>query len=474
MRSVKYLLVCVLLTGCNFAPRYQRPCMEETPPCWRFENDGGSTCDNVRFWEELGDPVLDALIVQALENNKDLKTAMWRVCEYYGRFEIANSARFPQINSQGSVLKERFPESSFFPPGFDPITPNYQYLFSLAYEIDFWGRVRNTSKAAFEELLAQVENRRTVVLTLVSEVANSYLRLRELDRELEISYATERDREEYVKIARMRFLGGLTSEIELEQAISVLEETRADIVALQTKIPLEENLLSLLLGESPTCIVRGCAINQFCLPPCIPAGLPSDLLERRPDIMAAENELIAANARIGVARAEFFPKISLVGTFGGESFKFNQLFNKPARAWSLGAEYMQAIFTGGRLTGQVKTAVAVRQELLYTYEQTILTAFKEVSDALISHTNSLELVEVEKKRVAAVAEYLKLAWLRYYDGQTDYLTVLDAERQLFRAEIALARAQADIFLSLVDIYKSVGGGWVWEADGCLTPSAACP
>lgn len=468
MKKISLALLALLVSGCNMAPRYHRPCME-IPCSWRFENDGGSTCTNIRFWEELGDPVLTALIEQALAGNKDLKTAIWRVREYYGRYQILSSELYPQINSEGSAVKERFPTASFIPSNFDPITPNYKYDFNLAYEIDFWGRVRNLSKSGCEELLAQVENRRTVVLTLVSEVANSYLRLRELDRELQIALATERDREEYVVLARKRFLGGLTSEIELEQAISVLEETRAAVVVLQTKIPIEEDLLSVLLGESPTCIVRGKTIDEFCLPPCIPASLPSDLLQRRPDIISAERELIAANARIGVARAAFFPKISLVGLFGGQSFELNQWFSIPSRAWLIGGEYMQAIFTGGRLTGQLNASIAVRQQLLYQYEQTILTAFKEVNNALIAHTNSLELVQVEKKRVAAVAEYLKLAWLRYYEGETDYLTVLDAERQLFNAEIELAKATADIFLSLVDIYKSVGGGWVWEADACLVP-----
>lgn len=466
MKILKLLFLCLLLAGCNLAPRYHRPCMD-IPACWHFENDGGSTCCNVRWWEELGDPILDALIVQALQNNKDLKIAIWRVCEYYGRYEVFSSQLFPQINLSGSAVKEKFPVASFIPEFFDPITPHYEYAFTLAYEIDFWGRVRNMSKAAYEELLAQVENRRTVVLTLVSEVANSYIRLRGLDRELFIAKETEAEREEYLKLARKRFEGGLTSEIEVEQAISVLEETRAAIVVLETKIPIEEDLLSVLLGEPPTCILRGRAIDEFCLPPCIPAGLPSDLLVRRPDIIAAENELIAANARIGVARAEFFPKISLVGAFGGESFKLSEIFNESSRAWRIGGEFMQTIFSGGRLIGQLDSSLAVYRELLYNYEQTILEAFKEVSNALISYKNSKELVEVEKKRVAAVAEYLKLAWLRYYDGQTDYLTVLDAERQLFSAQIDLTKAQADVFLSLVSIYKAVGGGWVWEADACI-------
>ncbi len=466
MKRFVWISSLLFLTGCNFAPRYHRPCMEI--PCeWRTLADEESTCANVRWWEELGDPILNALILQALANNKDLKTAMWRVCEYAARYQIESAELYPQVNSEGSAVKEKFPVASFIPPNFNPITPHYKYGFNLSYEIDFWGRVRNISRAAFDELVASVEDRRTVVLSLVSSVAASYIQLRELDRELQIAYATLRDREEYLIIAKKRFEGGLTSDIQVEQARSALEETRAVITVLEAEIPIQENLLSVLLGESPTCIIRGKEISQFDLPPEIPAGLPSELLERRPDIMAAERTLMAANARIGAARAAFFPKISLTGIFGGESFQLNQLFNKSSRAWAIGGQYAQAIFTGGRLTGQLNFDTAVRGELLYQYEQTILTAFKEVNDALVSHRQSIELVKVEKKRVAAVAEYLKLAWLRYYEGQTDYLTVLDAERQLFNAEIDLAKAQGDVFLTLVDIYKSVGGGWVVDADSCL-------
>ena len=467
MKTLKFLLLALLVTGCNFAPRYQRPCVE-TPSGWRFESDMGSTCANLRWWEELGDPILDDLIVQALQNNKDLKVAMWRVCQFYGRYLVASSDLYPQISSDGSAVREKFPEASFIPPDFDPITSVYQYEFSLAYELDFWGRVRNLSQAGYEELLASVENRRTVVLSLVTAVAQAYIRLRELDRELVIAYATLRDREEYVEIAWKRFRGGLTSEIEVDQALSVMEETQADIVKLETEIPVQENLISLLVGRPPSPIGRGETLEQLELPICVPAGLPSDLLERRPDILAAENELRAANARIGAARAAIFPTISLTGLFGGESFQLNQLFTIPSRLWAAGGGYSWDIFTGGRLTGRLKSAKAVQQELLYQYEQTVLTAFKEVSDALVAHRQSKELVLVEKRRVEAVAEYLKLAWLRYYDGQTDYLTVLDAERQLFRAEIDLTKAQADVFFTLVDLYKSLGGGWVWDADACLT------
>lgn len=465
---IRFVSLSVLgaLVSCNLAPPYHRPDLDV--PCgWRMESDESSTCANIRWWEDLGDPVLDALVIQALQNNKDLKTAIWRVCEFFAKYKIARSELFPQIEAEGFALKEKLPQSSFFPSGFDPYTGAYQFEFTLSYEIDFWGRIRNLSKAAYEELLAEIENRRTVVLTLVSSVAEAYVRIRELDRELEVAKATLLDREEYTLLAWKRFKGGLTSEIEYEQAVSLMEETRAAVVALETKIPIIENLLSVLLGETPTCIVRGKTLDELTVSPEVPAGLPSDLLEQRPDIIAMERNLIAANARIGVARAAFFPKISLTGYYGAESFQLRNFLKMSSRMWAIGGELAQAIFTGGRLTGQLGEAIAIRQELLYQYEQTILNAFKEVNDALVAHYQSKELVLVEKKRVKADTEYLRLAWLRYYNGQNDYLTVLDAQRQLFRSEIDLAKAQGDVLLTLVDLYKSLGGGWVWDAD-CLS------
>ncbi|MEZ5315603.1 MAG: efflux transporter outer membrane subunit [Chlamydiales bacterium] len=463
---IRYLLLCLLITGCNLAPHYDRPSIE-IPPDWRFDYDPESTCCNICWWEELGDPILDGLILQALKSNKNLQIAIWRVCEFYGKCQMFSSKMFPKIDLHGSAFKEKFPPASFIPSKIDSITPNYSYDFNLVYELDFWGRVRNMSQSAYRELLSQVENRRTVILTLVSEVANSYIRLREFDQELLIAHRTEKDREKYLEIARKRFQGGLTSKIEVEQAMTILEESRSLIVQIEERILTEENLLSLLLGEPPTSILRGRAVSEFVLPPRILVGLPSDLLERRPDIIAAEQNLIAANARIGVARAEFFPKISILGILGAESFKLHNFFDQRSRAWTIGGEFIQSIFRGWRLVGQLNVSIASYRELLYQYEQTILTAFQEVSNALIAHQKSRELVHIDEKKVEALHEYLKLAWLRYENGETDYLTVLDAERELFSAQIDLTQTQGEIFLSLVAIYKAVGGGWVWQADNTL-------
>ncbi len=462
--KILWIVAITALTSCNLAPRYFRPEME-LPSTWRVESNQSSTSANLRWWEELGDPILNALIVQALENNKDLKTAVWRVCDFCARYQIESSGLYPQIDLDGFALKERFPvQATFLPPGFNPITPNYEFAFNLDYEIDFWGRVRNLSRSAYDELLASVESRRTVVLSLVSAVAQSYIQIRQLDRELQIAYATLEDRREYLRIATLRFEGGLTSEIEVTQALSIFEEAQAAVVVLERLIPLQEDLLSLLLGESPTCILRGKTIDQLTLPLDIPTGLPCELLVQRPDIVEAEFKLMAAHASIGVARAAFLPKISLTALFGGQSFQLGHLFSGSSRAWAYGADFIQQIFTGGRLSGKLNLSIAEKQQLLFQYEQTVLTALKEVNDSLISHTQARELIVVEGRRVEALKEYLRLAWLRYYNGQTDYLTVLDAERELFAAQIDLTKAQGDAFVTLVDIYKSLGGGWVIDAD----------
>jgi multidrug efflux system outer membrane protein len=304
-------------------------------------------------------------------------------------------------------------------------------------------------------------------LTLVSAVAEAYIFLRQLDLELEIALATLESRRESLQIAKYRFEGGVTSEIEVTQAEFAYQDTLGSLKQLERLIPQQENLLSILLGQNPGSILRGKSVYQLTLPKEVPMGLPSDLLERRPDILQAENQLIAANANIGVARAAFFPQISLTGLFGGDSFELKKVFTKGARTWQIGGTLLQQIFTGGALIGQLRVTEAQKEEAVFGYEQTILNAFREVDDALIGHKKAKEEVIVRKAEVDALKEYLHLAWLRYYEGETQYLTVLDAERQLFAAEIQQAETQGDLFTTLVQIYKALGGGWVVDADSTL-------
>jgi multidrug efflux system outer membrane protein len=274
-------------------------------------------------------------------------------------------------------------------------------------------------------------------------------------------------RKEAVRIATDRFEGGLTSKIEVDQAISVYQETVATVKELEKKVPQQENLLSVLLGQSPGPIAGGVPLNKLFLPSEVPSCLPQDLLTRRPDILQAENNLIAANANIGVARAAFFPQLSLSALYGVDNLSLNGLFNKSARTWLLGGGIVQEIFTGGALVNQLKIAEVEKIELVFTYEQTILNALKEVDDSLIGFKKNKEIFAADVKEVEALQNYLSLAWDRYYEGQTQYLTVLDAQREVLTAEMNMIAAEANQFLALIDLYKAVGGGWVIGADATL-------
>jgi outer membrane protein, multidrug efflux system len=457
------LIFCFLMTGCNFAPKYESP-DAPIPTAFRLGTDEKDGDSNIGWWKQLGDEVLDTYIEVALNNNKDLQVAMWRVSEYLAEYQVARSSLVPQITPSAGALKERLPINADFLQGRSPITPNYNLNLSLAYELDFWGVIRNTSRAAYAGYLAEIENRRTVVLTLVGSVAKCYILLRQLDLQLEIAKRILKSREDFVQIAKYRFEGGITSEIEVDQAASIYQEALAVVKLLEMKVEQEENLLSILLGQNPGELPRGKSLNDLKLPKCVIAGEPVELLTRRPDIMAKEQQLIAANANIGAARGAFFPQVNFSTLFGVDTLSFKNLLNKKSRTWEIGGSLLEQLFTGGRLSGQLKIAKAEKQELVFQYEQTILTALKEVNDSLIGFKKTKEVYAAQLGEVAALKDYLQLAWYRYYDGLTQYLTVLDAETRVFNTELNLARAEAEQYLNVVDLYKAVGGGWVVELD----------
>jgi multidrug efflux system outer membrane protein len=446
----------------------------DMPESWRFDSDPADTCGNLRWWELLGDPVLTELIETALENNRDLQAAMWAVKQYWGLYEVARSQLFPQFNVSAEAFKTQLPSHAnllqFIPlaQGVTPTFANYQALFNGMYEADFWGQFRNMRYEAFAQYAAQIENRRQVILTLVGAVAQAYITLRQYDQQLVISRETLKSRRDSLTLATQRFEGGVVSELDVAQAQSAYEEALIAVEQYQLLIPQQEDMLSVLIGQNPAPIIRHKGLNDWVLPPEVPAGLPSDLLARRPDILAAENLLIAANANIGVARANFFPSVNLLGFIGYDSAQLNQLFTDPALTWQVGGTLLQQIFTGGRLRGNLHAAKAQQQEALYKYEQTILNALAEVNDALIGFEKSKQIYITYTEDVLALERYLHLSWLRYDEGQTDYLTVLDAERTLFSAQLQEVQAQADQFLTLVALYKALGGGWVLDADENLT------
>ncbi len=452
-------------SGCNFAPHYESPA-PPMPEHWRFSSDETAQVSiSDTWWQELGDPILNACIDEAVTQNKDLIAAQYRVAEFCARFQVAASPLYPFLNLDVLTLKQKFPDQvSFVPSNMNPTTPEYGFLFNLQYEIDLWGKYRNQACAGMAAAAASVEEMRGVLLTIIAGVAKTYTQLRQLDSQLAISKLTLQAREEYLAYATLRFEGGLTSEIEVTQAAALLEETAAAVATLEELVPQQENALSVLLGTDPRPILRGRQLEDWIVPTTIPTDIPSTLLLRRPDIRRAEQWIREANANVGVARAAFFPNISLTGWYGADSFQLSALFSEASRAWGIGGDLAQVLFQGGALWGDLKVAYAKQGALWYSYQQVVLRALQEVNDALISLQQSKARVAIQARRVEDVREYLRLSWYRYYNGQTDYLTVLDAERQLYRAQIDWVGAQGGYFQSYIDLYKSLGGGWGCPSD----------
>lgn len=457
-------LFFLLMTSCIFRPNYTRPEVD-VPENWRLPTHEACCLANIRWWLQLGDPTLDQYILEALENNNDLKVAIATVDQFYGQFRLYYSQLFPQFNGSASALRQELSLQANF-----GLTENmrlintFTLLLNFAYELDIWGRLYAASDAALAQYLGQIQARRTVVLTLVSAVANSYMLLRQYDEQLIVAKQTLKSFNESLILLTDRFEGGAISQLPVEQARSERDAAAIQVKQLEINVEQQENLLSVLLGRNPGDIQRGKLLDQLTQPPCVPAGLPSDILEQRPDVMQAELNLISAHSNVGVAKANFFPRISLTGFYGNQSFELNKLFSGSARAWQFGANLTQPVFNGGFFVAQLDIANAQEREALFTYYSTIQTAFKEVDNALIAHSKSLELLEIQKDQVKALEKYLYLAQLEYDNGQVDYLNVLDAQRNLFSAQLNLVQAQSTTYTTLIDLYKALGGGWVLEAD----------
>jgi multidrug efflux system outer membrane protein len=346
----------------------------------------------------------------------------------------------------------------------------YQALASASWEIDLWGRIRRLSESAQATLFATEQARRCVVLSLVSTVASSYLQLRALDDQIEISRRTLAAYAESVRLFELQFRYGVINQMTVEQARSQYEAAAAQIPQLESQAVQLENALSILLGRNPGPIQRGKPLVELALP-AVPAGLPSDMLERRPDIAQAEQLLIAANARIGAARAQYFPSISLTGTFGGASAELSNLFSGPARVWSFAGALAGPIFTGGAVAGTVAQAEAAQKAAILGYELAIQSAFADVENALVSRAKTDEQLQAQERLVKSLSEYERLARLQYVGGYTPYLTVLNAQQQLFPAELSYAQIRAQNLNALVGLYKSMGGGWIVEAERVASQAA---
>jgi len=463
-RLLAVMTAALLLGGCMLGKDYKRPAVD-APQNWRFEEKDAQALANTAWWGQFQDPVLDDLIQTALKENKDVRIATARVEEYMGKLGVTRADLFPQVNLGAGAGRQRLTEMG--PTGWNAATPPTSYTFqgnlNASWELDIWGKLRRATEAARADLLSTDEARRAVIMTLVASVANGYINLLNYDQQLVIARETLKSRKDSLDIFEKRYAGGVISELELNQSRSEYEDARAVIPQLEKNIAQQENAINLLLGRNPGPIARGKTLDELALP-AVPAGIPSDLLERRPDVRQAEQELIAANARIAVAKALYFPSISLTGAFGFASAELNDLMTGPAKTWNYAAALTAPIFTAGKIKGQVRQAEALQQQALVKYLQTVQTAFKEVDDSLVDQRKYRERLAVQGNQVTALKNTRRLAGLRYDNGYSSYLEVLDAERSLFNGQLSQVQTKGSLFQSLVNVYKTMGGGWITEAD----------
>jgi multidrug efflux system outer membrane protein len=469
-RSIVIVMNLLLLGGCAIGPDYRKPDIE-SPPAWMVDMQKAQDTANTAWWGQFNDPVLNELIGAALRENRDLRIATARVEEYYGRYGATRADLFPQIGYGGSAGKVQLTEKGPYAfSGTGSQFSSYQANFSASWEIDIWGKLRRATEAAKADLAAAEDVRSGVILSLVTSVATAYIDLRSLDQQLDIARQTVKLREESVRLFDLRFKGGNISEMELSQVRSAYYEALAAVPDLEKRIRQQENFICLLLGRNPGPITRGKILGEITLP-SVPAGLPSDILARRPDIRQAEQQLIAANARIGVAKGQYFPSISLTGMFGSASTDLSDLFTGPAKTWNFAGNITGPIFNAGKIKGDVKAATSIQQEALYSYEKAIQNGFREFEDALIDQDRTRVQLGAQIKQVEALATYARLARLRYENGYTSYIEVLDAERSLFSGQLSNAQTQDALLRALVNLYKATGGGWVVEADKLSRPPA---
>lgn len=447
-----------LLAGCMMGPDYVKPKVE-TPAAYIYEPKQTAETANTEWWKQFDDPVLDKLIADALAYNKNVKIAAANVEQAAGVLTQTRAPLYPQINYAGDAARLRFSQNTAIPAGSPNPANNYQVLAGASWEIDLWGRVRRLTQAAQANLLATEEARRGVILSLVASVGTSYLTLRGLDDQLEISKRTLNAYAQSLKLFDLKFKHGQISQMNVEQVKVQYQTAAAQIPIIRQQIAVTENALSVLLGRNPGPIPRGKSLLDLTLPD-VPAGMPSELLERRPDLLQTEQQLIAANAQIGAAKAQYYPSISLTAAFGVASSQLNSLFKGPAQVWNYGGSIIGPIFTGGAISGQVAQATAGQKAALLSYQLAIQSAFADVENSLVTRQELIEQIAAQQALVQALKEYSRLAYLQYDGGYAPYTDVLQAEQQLFPAELNLATARTALLASVVRIYQATGGGWV--------------
>jgi len=470
MRRVTLLAATCALSACLGEP-YSRPDLA-VPSQYRFSLPQTQGAADTVWWSKFGDPVLDALVTEALANNEDLRIAAARVDQFQGAKVTTRAPLFPAIGYGGNAGKESRSEL-VYGPGADEALSFSNAGLTAGWEIDVWGRVRNLTAAADAEWRASEADRRATVLQLVSAVTSGYITLLSLDDQLATSQRTLASRRQALTVFEKRYKGGVISKVELSQARSQYEVAAAAVPVLQQQIAQQENALSLLVGRNPGPITRDRQLMELGTP-LVPAGLPSEILTQRPDVVSAEQSLIAANARVSAARALYFPSISLTGLLGVASLDLDELFDDGSDTWSYAGSVTGPIFQGGSILGVNRQAEAQRAQLLAFYEKTVQRAFADVDDALIATQKTTERNAAQGRQVEALRDYARLARKRYEGGYSSYLEVLDAEASLFNAELLYSQGQRERLLAHVDLYKALGGGWVDAAAARAPQPASIP
>jgi outer membrane protein, multidrug efflux system len=468
-KSFAATLLTLGVTGCTLGPDYVRPDID-SPNAWRLEYPAAAEVANTQWWEQFGDPVLNELVQTALRENLDVRIAAARVDQFIGVLQSTRSQLYPQLGYGADASRAQASRLGQppLPPGADSYFSLYQASLGAAWQVDLFGRVQRLSEASQARVYASEQARRGVVLSLVSSVTSSYIALRALDRQLEIAQQTADNFKSTERIFDLRFKAGIVAKTEVMQITSQARQAEAAIPAFEQAIAAQENLISILLGRNPGPIARGKTLDEL-VAPQIPEGLPSALLQRRPDILQAEQNLVAANANVGATRALYYPDISLTGALGTVSTAFSDLFTDPATAMLLSGSVTGPIFTFGGIKGQVASAEALDRQAELFYRQTILNAFRETNDALTGSQKKVAEVALQQQRVEALREFARLAKLRFDKGVAGYLDVLVAENELFAAELSSVRLLAERQVQVVNVYQAMGGGWVDIASG-LAPA----
>ena len=463
--SAAILAFSLVLCGCLVGPNYKRPTIS-APAVFR----GQPTAEQNSFadqgwWSVYSDPFLNALIKEALKNNYDLKTAIARAKEAEAYRGVARSAYFPTVNLESGVQRDHAVFK--YDPDLElPTNIQTSNLFlgglSTAWEVDLWGRIRRSAEAANAEYLATEEGRRGLMLALITEVAQNYLELVELDGRLAVARDSRDAFESTHTLFSKRYGAGIVSRLQVTRAQAALSAAEGTLNDIERQVAEKENQICVLVGRNPGPVERTVPGKEMNPPPTVPAGIPSQLLERRPDIREAEQNLRSASARIGIANANFFPRFGLTALLGRVSPELSSLSGGTADIWALAASFSGPIFTGGRLTNEYRAAVDVFDQAKYQYSQSALRAFREVSDALIASQKLSAIEEQQKREVAALADSVSIARRRYLGGLASYYEVLEAQQLLYPAEISLSETSRDRRLAIVQLYRALGGGWNFD------------